>query len=268
MGGGSNTSAVSKTFNMASLGVDETTITNIQAICNQQLSADNIVQIVGSTVKNLNTSQLNSAQNFCQMQAFLNNTQDSSLKNNVLTALSTDLKADADILGGGSSSDTDTTTINQTFANLSQTQINNVLQKCIQQQSVENIIQIIGSNSTNQTSNQVNATFLNCVNGTNQSSSQTAEAAVENNTKVQDKGQSTSGVDIMSSFASISAYFTAIAVVCGLIIIGSIISSITSSAMPGGKTISASSASPGAPLNINLTQGTSPEILSPPPYTP
>ena len=257
MGGGGNTSATSKTFNMASLGVDQTSITNIQALCNQQISEENILQIVGSTVKNFDSSQMNSAKNFCEMQAFLKSSQDASVKNDVLTALSSDLKANAGLLTTGSSSQSDQNVVNQTFAKLNQTEINNILQKCIQSQNVENIIQIIGSNASNVSSKQVNDSFLNCISGSSQDMSQSAKAESVADTTVQDKGESKSGVDIMASFASLSAYFTAIAVICGIIVFGSIISSSASLIPKGG---SGGKIAPGGPVNVTLNQGATPDI--------
>ena len=125
----------STTFNVSNIGLDQQTVNNISQICDIENKSSNLVQIVGSTVNNLDIKQKNAVKALCQMQQAIKQTQDSTAQNEILSKLSQAAKASSDggfMSGSGSSSaDNISKVYNQMNTKLSQTQINNITAKCI-----------------------------------------------------------------------------------------------------------------------------------------
>lgn len=177
------------TFNTTDIGLDQQTINNISQTCDIENKNSNLVQIVGSTVNNLNVNQKNAVKTLCQMQQAILQTQDSKAQTEVLNKLSQAAEASSKggfLSGPGSSSaENISKTYNDMRTKMSQTQINNVTSKCILDQSTSNIVQIFGSDVQNSSIDQLNDSFAECVNAVNTQMTSTAGADIKTTTDVQ-----------------------------------------------------------------------------------
>jgi hypothetical protein len=65
-------------FNKNDYNLDQTTLNNISQQCDMSNKSSNLVQIMGSTVSNLDVSQQNTLKSICEMQNALKSTKDAS----------------------------------------------------------------------------------------------------------------------------------------------------------------------------------------------
>ena len=198
------------TFNTTDIGLDQQTINNISQVCDIENKNSNLVQIVGSTVNNLNINQKNAVKTLCQMQQAILQTQDSKAQTEVLNKLSQAAEASSKggfLSGPGSSSANNISkTYNDMRTKMSQTQINNVTSKCLLDQSTSNIVQIFGSDVQNSSVDQLNDSFAQCVNAVNTEMKSTATAEEKTTTLVDQTATSqtkSGGIgDMLTSLAS------------------------------------------------------------------
>ena len=95
------------TFNTTDIGLDQETINNISQVCDLNNKNSNLVQIVGSTVNNLNVNQKNAVKVLCEMQQAIVQTQDSKAQTEILNKLSQAAEASSKggfLSGAGTSS--------------------------------------------------------------------------------------------------------------------------------------------------------------------
>jgi len=206
-------------FNKNDYNLDQTTINNISQQCDMTNKSSNLVQIMGSTVSNLDVSQQNTLKSICEMQNALKSTKDASVVDTMLTKLSQKAKSSADAGGflGGIGNQSDATAINtsnvynEMTANLSQQDINNITKTCIMQLDTSNIVQIVGSTVNNSVIKQANDSFLQCVNSNAQDTLQQAgvEHAVTADVKQEGAATSENTTDLFAgltgSLASLSS---------------------------------------------------------------
>ena len=205
----------SDVFNKNEYNLDQTTLNNISQQCDMSNKSSNLVQIMGSTVSNLDVSQQNTLKSICEMQNALKSTKDASVIDTMLTKLGQKAQSSADAGGflGGIANKSDATAINtsnvynEMSANLSQTDINNVTKTCIMQLDTSNIVQIVGSTVNNSVIKQANDNFLQCVNNNAQDAFQKAGIEHVAGTDVTQEGaaSATNTTDMLSSFASLSS---------------------------------------------------------------
>jgi hypothetical protein len=234
----------STTFNVSNIGLDQQTVNNISQICDIENKSSNLVQIVGSTVNNLDIKQKNAVKALCQMQQAIKQTQDSTAQNEILSKLSQAAKASSEggfMSGSGSSSaDNISKVYNQMNTKLSQTQINNITAKCILDQNTSNVVQIFGSDVQNTKVDQLNENYLECVNGINAemlNKAQTENKATTETSQTATGTTKSGGIgDSLASLASgmvsllpfvIPIFISIILIVCCSVISGS-------AAMSGG----------------------------------
>jgi hypothetical protein len=246
MGGSQNatTRNESTTFNVSNIGLDQQTVNNISQICDIENKSSNLVQIVGSTVNNLDIKQKNAVKALCQMQQAIKQTQDSTAQNEILSKLSQAAKASSEggfMSGPGTSSATNISkTYNQMNTKLTQTQINNITAKCILDQNTSNVVQIFGSDVQNTKVDQLNENYLECVNGINAemlNKAQTENKATTETSQTSTGTTKSGGIaDSLASLASgmvsllpfvIPIFISIILIVCCSVISGS-------AAMSGG----------------------------------
>lgn len=213
MGGGAQTEQIVKSENLLSLGMSQTDITNIEQTCDIANSASNILQIVGSKVKNLRTDQQNEIKNLCKFQQILKSEKNADVTNKILNELSSQLKAKGEILTAGANSKSKQEAINKTFIDIDQTTLNNIVQRCILQQDLENITQIIGSEVSDSSISQINKSMGECLTSNETVQQMIAKNETEQGAKSNVKSEATAssaklfasaGGSIMSLFILIS----------------------------------------------------------------
>lgn len=254
------------TFNTTDIGLDQETINNISQVCDLNNKNSNLVQIVGSTVNNLNVNQKNAVKVLCEMQQAIVQTQDSKAQTEILNKLSQAAEASSKggfLSGAGTSSaENISKTYNDMRTKMTQTQINNTTSKCLMDQDTSNIVQIFGSDVQNTTIDQLNESFLSCVNGVNAKMESTASSDTKATTDISQAGKAetkSGGVgDIMGSLASLASGMASLLPFVFPIFIGIILiicfSSISSgsAAMSGGGSGSGGGSSSGGFSSIKL----------------
>jgi len=212
---------------LMNIGLDQNTINNINQQCSMASEGSNLVQIVGSSVNNLTVNQQNSLKGLCEMQQAITSSNDAHVVSDVLTKLSqaASSSAKAGLFGGASNSTSNNIQKAYTEMNthLSQNQINNITSQCLLQQSLSNVVQIYGSSVSDSVIDQVGQNFLQCVNEVN-ATVQNSAVAEAGSTLVSDQtanSTATTGIDFMSSLASLSSLGAAL--FPGLIIVGLVV---------------------------------------------
>lgn len=208
MGGAAQTEQIVTSENLLNMGMSQTDINNIEQTCDVSNTASNIIQIVGSKVKNLDTRQQNELKNLCKFQQVLKSEKNADVSNKILNELSSQLKAKGDMFTSGADSKSRQEAINKTFVDIDQTTLNNIVQRCIVQQDLENITQIIGSEVTDSSINQVNKSIGECI-----TSNETVQQMVSKNeaeqgakSKVEGTTKSSSANFFMSMGGSILSF--------------------------------------------------------------
>lgn len=244
MGGSQNatTRNESTTFNVSNIGLDQQTVNNISQICDITNKSSNLVQIVGSTVNNLQVNQKNAVKALCEMQQAIKQTQDSSAQNEILSKLSQAAESSSKggfMSGPGTSSATNISKVyNQMNTKLTQTQINNITAKCILDQNTSNVVQIFGSDVQNTKVDQLNENYLECVNGVNAEMLNKASAENKATTDTSQTGKATTVTggsleSLASGMVSLLPFVLPIFISIILIVCCSVISG-GSAAMSGG----------------------------------
>lgn len=213
-GGGQSEQIVSKT-NLEAIGVSQTVITNLEEKCDLTNKGSNILQIVGSRIKNLNTSQKNSLQAFCKLQAVLKNETNADITNKIMDQLKSDAQVKGEMLTAGAKSNIKQNVLNQTLVNVNQTALNNTIQKCIGEQDMENIMQIVGSDVSDSNLSQVNDSIYSCILGSDAVQSALAKSDTESKTEMDTKAkvESTQGSMFAISGAVACCWFILLSVV-------------------------------------------------------
>lgn len=150
-------------INANDFNVDQSVMNDIQSNCTSSQKQTNVLQIVGSRVRNLRTDQSNIARNLCVLQTMVNDTRDTNLTNNVLNKLAQQIEAKGGLPGTGGTSESVSKMYNTMRANLNQSTVNRVTKDCILKQDQNNVIQIFGSDVSDSNLAQVNHAFVDCV---------------------------------------------------------------------------------------------------------
>jgi hypothetical protein len=139
-------------------------ITNkIQQNCKLSGSQDNTINIVGSTVKKLSATQKNSLESLCILKTLLDSSIESKVTDKVLEAIKTNLESQGAMLGSPANNNTVSKNITNNKSNIDNSKFNEVAKDCILSQEQKNLLNIIGSNVEDTTTDQANASFLKCL---------------------------------------------------------------------------------------------------------
>lgn len=184
--------------------VDQSTQNKIQSNCMSNTVQSNILQIVGSNVKNLRTDQSNIAKNLCKLQTMINESKTSGTQNDVLNKLAQEIESKGGLPGTGGTSRSVTQVYNRMKANVNQSTINNITKDCILNQDQRNVIQIFGSDVADANITQVNNRFVECLQG--YEDVKQIDSNIANKAKAElDQSVRSSAVDPLASFASLAA---------------------------------------------------------------
>lgn len=139
-------------------------ITNmIKQDCNMDTIQSNTINIIGSTVKKLTAKQNNSIQSSCIMQSVLKSTTDATVVNNLLSKIKTNLETKGAIFGSPATNNTIVKNLTNNNTKIDNSTFNNISKNCILNTTQKNLLNIIGSNVEDTTTDQYNSAFLKCL---------------------------------------------------------------------------------------------------------
>jgi hypothetical protein len=152
-------------LNSTDIGMNQETFNKVKNVCEAKSDQKNVVNIVGSNVTKLTTSQKNAAKNTCILQTAIATEKDASAKNELLSNISNKLQqsASAGIGLANAESDTNIKKENLFKFKADQKTVNDVVAGCISQIDQENVINIVGSNVTDSKLEQANDVVMDCV---------------------------------------------------------------------------------------------------------
>ncbi len=179
--GNTQSTNIQKVVTATDLNISQDEYQNINQTCNQSGSANNLVEIVGSSDVKLNASQKNELTNMCILNTLLTSNRSNDAKLGVFN----DIAAKATATGGFPAADASNhqDIRNQMSANISMDSYVNVLQKCTSKSNTDNIIRIVGSKGVDANVSQVNAAFNKCLLESAKDNGITSTASAESTTK-------------------------------------------------------------------------------------
>jgi hypothetical protein len=152
-------------LNSTDIGLSQETFNKVKNQCESSVSQSNVLNIIGSTVTKLKTSQTNVAKNMCVLQTAIETVKDADAQNQLMSKLTESVKQNAVAGIGYASTDEDTKIkrTNEFKASVSQKEVNEAITGCIMQQSQENVMNIIGSSVTDSDLSQLNNSIIDCI---------------------------------------------------------------------------------------------------------
>jgi len=220
---GGTTSTTNQSVDIqAALNLNQDEYQSLSQSCQQEGSASNIVEIIGSKGVNLTANQKNELTNMCVLHGLLTSNRDASANVNTFTQLA----AAAQAKGGFPSADSDAnqSVRQQMSATVNQNTYNNALQSCTAASNTDNIIRVVGSTDVNANVNQVNKAFNQCLLDYASDHGITATGSTTAGVEATAKSEAT-GYDIMSWISNIfgSMYtfsgVVAVVILCSLVVI-------------------------------------------------
>lgn len=143
--------------------INNSITTNINQDCNQLMSQSNVINIIGSTVKKLSAQQKNSLQSVCIMQSILKSQTSAEVINKLLDQVKTNIETKGALLGSPASNETISQKLTTNKTKINNAKFNDISKKCIQDIKQSNLLNIIGSNVEDTTTDQANEAFLKCL---------------------------------------------------------------------------------------------------------
>jgi hypothetical protein len=156
-----------KELNETNLNMTQETFNKIKNTCEQKTNQKNVLNIIGSNVTKLNTSQKNAAKNTCVLQTAIESTKGTKANNEVMSAIKANLEQQASAGIGLAEAESNTKIEKQNKFNFSSVQrdVNEVISGCIMDVEQENVINIVGSNVTDSNLEQANDVLGECLSG-------------------------------------------------------------------------------------------------------
>jgi hypothetical protein len=137
--------------------------TQINQDCSQSVLQSNIINIVGSTVKKLTASQKNAIESMCIMQSILKSNVSADVTNKLLDKIKSNVDTKGALLGSTASNNTIINKRSSNHTAIDNSKFNDISKRCILQTSQSNLLNIIGSNVEDTTTDQANQAFLKCL---------------------------------------------------------------------------------------------------------
>lgn len=185
MGQGSSTITETRLNNTTDLNVDQSIRNQINQQCSTSSIQNNLIQLVGSNVRNLQTNQENAITNLCQLQTAINLTKDSETQNDLLNTLSSKLSTEGGLALSGIENKDISDIQNIMRGNLDQSTVNMINKQCLMDQKQSNIIQIFGSDIQGANIDQINNNFVECLMQNEEVTKLTADFKVKSATEKQ-----------------------------------------------------------------------------------
>lgn len=236
------TENTNETSNITSndINIDNSIKNQINQDCNQLTSQSNDINIVGSTVKRLSASQKNSLQSMCIMQSILKSNTSVDVVNKLLDKVKNNLETKGAMLGSPASNQAIIKNMTTNKTNINNSKFNDISKKCILDIRQSNLLNIIGSNVEDTTTDQANEAFLKCLSQHSDDTGITA-SSLSDTTQQADNTSKAAGGDVGDSIAAaaegvgkgvgaaaeglgkaaglgLSAYMTPIIIICAIFV--------------------------------------------------
>lgn len=178
-----------KELNQTDLNLTQETFNEIKNTCESVSNQKNVLNIIGTKVKKLNTNQKNVAKNTCILQTAIQSTKGSKANNDVMSSIKAKLEQQASAGIGLANAESNVNIEKQNKYNFNSVQrdVNEVITGCIAAIDQENVINIVGSEIEDSTLNQDNDVLFDCLS--------TAGATAEQATASDSKTKSTTDTE-------------------------------------------------------------------------
>lgn len=147
---------------------------SINQNCSQAAIQSNVINIVGSKVRKLTAKQENEIQSMCILQSILKSTTNSEVINNLMSKVKENLQSKGSVLGSPAENETVKKNITENSSKVDNSKFNEISKQCIMKSDQKNIMNLIGSDIEDMTTDQANKAFLKCL---SQHSSETGISA-------------------------------------------------------------------------------------------
>jgi hypothetical protein len=136
---------------------------SINQNCSQAAIQSNVINIVGSKVKKLTAKQENEVQSMCILQSILKSTTNSEVINNLMSKVKDNLQSKGGVLGSPAENSTVMKKITENSSKVDNSKFNEITKQCIMNLNQRNLLNIIGSEVEDTTTDQANKAFLKCL---------------------------------------------------------------------------------------------------------
>ena len=143
--------------------IDNSIKNRINQDCSASAMQSNTINIIGSNVKKLSATQKNSLESMCILQSILKSTTNAEVVNNLMNKVKENLKSEGALLGSPASNETVIKRMTENTSKVNNSKFNEVAKNCIMNTKQSNLLNIIGSNVEDTTTDQANAAFLKCL---------------------------------------------------------------------------------------------------------
>jgi cell wall-associated NlpC family hydrolase len=207
MGGSKTKSKVDiKELNSTDINLSSETFNKVENTCKATSNQSNVVNIVGSTVTKLTTSQKNAAKNTCILQTAIQTVNDTDSQNKLMSALKQGLEqnASAGIGLANAESDTSITKENKFTLKDSKKTVNEAIAGCVMQIDQSNVINIVGSTVTDSKIDQANDVMMECLSSYGVATDNMAKASSDVvSTTTSEQSQKAAGYDPIKSLGGL-----------------------------------------------------------------
>ncbi len=198
--------------------IDNSIKQTIEQSCTDTTNANNIINIIGSSVRNTDINQQNIIKNMCALKSVFDSDVSSEVKNELAATIATHAEATGGLIGAtATSTETIQNSIDNRATYIDNSQVLNSIKTCMNNLSLENIVNIVGSDVSGLGINQINDQFKECL----ASDVSTSDLAQKMDSKRDVQSESTSkatGGNIITSIGqAVSSIITAATAAIGII---------------------------------------------------
>ena len=195
-----------KELNSTDINLSSETFNKVENTCKATSNQSNVVNIVGSTVTKLTTSQKNAAKNTCILQTAIQTVNDTEAQNKLMSALKQGLEqnASAGIGLANAESNTSITKENKFTLKDSKKTVNEAIVGCVMQIDQSNVISIVGSTVTDSKIDQANDVMMECLSSYGVATENRAKASSDVvSTTTSEQSQKAEGYDPIKSLGGL-----------------------------------------------------------------
>ena len=195
-----------KELNSTDINLSSETFNKVENTCKATSNQSNVVNIVGSTVTKLTTSQKNAAKNTCILQTAIQTVNDTEAQNKLMSALKQGLEqnASAGIGLANAESNTSITKENKFTLKDSKKTVNEAIVGCVMQIDQSNVISIVGSTVTDSKIDQANDVMMECLSSYGVATDNMAKASSDVvSTTTSEQSQKAAGYDPIKSLGGL-----------------------------------------------------------------
>ena len=215
-----------KELNSTDINLSSETFNKVENTCKATSNQSNVLNIVGSTVTKLTTSQKNAAKNTCILQTAIATVNDTEAQNKLMSALKQGLEqnASAGIGLANAESNTSITKENKFTLKDSKKTVNEAIAGCVMQIDQSNVINIVGSTVTDSKFDQANDVMMECLSSYGVATENRAKASSDVvSTTTSEQSQTAKGYDPIASLsglvgAAMVPYIISCCIVCCILV--------------------------------------------------